>query len=294
MERAVRIHCRGAPSSRIRYPPTMGCRSLFSSRALLKPQIALPFPCRKASTNFLRPSAPLSFFHSNRHGFYKTSIIFTAVCAAAAVPLVKQKSENEAPETEGEDVGTFEQAMLDISEDERKEHAYGVSTERSIIYRMIRNISVAFFRYVYEPIATGLRFIQLVFIFVPVIATIPIIFVGSRDAEHDNERVGTLWWYSFLVRQMERAGPTFIKVCFVGKIANFSWANGQLLEPTFFQQSCVFTCQNSIQTSKRTAYLRHGELSKQPLTEDPSIRFGMNSIRNHSVLAPLPKSTKPK
>ena len=201
----------------------MGCRSLFSLRPLLKPRVALPLACQQRinpAASFLRPSAPLFFFRSTRHSFYKSSVIFTAVCAAAAVPLVKQRFENEELEPEDEDVGTFEQALLDISEEERKVHVYGISMERSFIYRFFRNISLAFFRYVYEPIATSLRFIQLVFIFVPVIATIPIVFVGSRDAERDNERVGTLWWYSFLVRQMERAGPTFIKVCYIGKIAN--------------------------------------------------------------------------
>jgi aarF domain-containing kinase len=134
----------------------------------------------------------------------------TAAVAAAAVPLVTQKSQDGGGN--GESRETFEQVMLDSSEDERKEEAYGINKDQSLIYRTCRHVSIAFFRYIYEPIATGLRFVQLVFIFVPVIATIPIIFIGSRDAKHDSDRSGTLWWYAFLVRQMERAGPTFIKV----------------------------------------------------------------------------------
>lgn len=66
--------------------------------------------------------------------------------------------------------------------------------------------------YVFEPIATGFRFLHLVVIFVPVIITIPMIWFGSRLKDHDNERSGTIWWYGFLVRSMERAGPAFIKV----------------------------------------------------------------------------------
>lgn len=66
--------------------------------------------------------------------------------------------------------------------------------------------------YLYEPIATGFRFLHLVVIFVPVIITTPIIWFGSRLKDHDNERSGTIWWYGFLVRAMERAGPAFIKV----------------------------------------------------------------------------------
>ena len=65
---------------------------------------------------------------------------------------------------------------------------------------------------IYEPIATGLRFLHLVIIFVPVLLATPAIWLGNRVKERDNERTGTLWWYGFLVHSMERAGPAFIKV----------------------------------------------------------------------------------
>lgn len=65
---------------------------------------------------------------------------------------------------------------------------------------------------VFEPIATGFRFLHLVVIFVPVIATAPALWFGRRRKDRGNERTGTLWWYSFLVHSMERAGPAFIKV----------------------------------------------------------------------------------
>lgn len=67
-------------------------------------------------------------------------------------------------------------------------------------------------RFIYEPLATGFRFLHLIVIFVPVIAAVPMIWFGRRQKEHDNERTGTLWWYRFLVYAMERAGPAFIKV----------------------------------------------------------------------------------
>lgn len=66
--------------------------------------------------------------------------------------------------------------------------------------------------YIIEPLATGIRFLQLVTIFVPVIITIPAIWVGSRQKDRDGERTGTIWWYGFLVRSMERAGAAFIKL----------------------------------------------------------------------------------
>lgn len=66
--------------------------------------------------------------------------------------------------------------------------------------------------WIIEPIATGLRFLHLVVIFVPVILTVPVIWLGRRLPERDGERTGTLWWYGFLVTSMERAGAAFIKV----------------------------------------------------------------------------------
>lgn len=66
--------------------------------------------------------------------------------------------------------------------------------------------------YIWEPLCTGVRFLHLVLIFVPVIVTVPLIWIGSRNPERDNERSGTLWWYGFLSSSMGRAGAAFIKV----------------------------------------------------------------------------------
>jgi aarF domain-containing kinase len=66
--------------------------------------------------------------------------------------------------------------------------------------------------YIVEPVCTGLRFLHLVFIFVPVIVTIPVIWLGARKPDRDNERAGTLWWYALLVKSLEKAGAAFIKV----------------------------------------------------------------------------------
>lgn len=78
-------------------------------------------------------------------------------------------------------------------------------------------------RYVIEPLSTTRRFIFLAVLFLPVILTSPVLMLealdGSRDkrrgrAKRDSERRTTQWWYRFLVAQMERAGPTFIKASF--------------------------------------------------------------------------------
>ena len=75
-----------------------------------------------------------------------------------------------------------------------------------------RGIYFFFDAFVYEPVMTGLRFLHLFVIFVPVLLSVPVIWFGRRHPERDNERSGTLWWYGYLVWSMERAGAAFIKV----------------------------------------------------------------------------------
>ncbi|KAG0305787.1 hypothetical protein BGZ98_003578 [Dissophora globulifera] len=66
--------------------------------------------------------------------------------------------------------------------------------------------------YVLHPILTIWRFGVLAVIFLPLIVTAPAAFMGKRNKEFDDERSGAIWWYSLLVRHMEMAGPTFIKL----------------------------------------------------------------------------------
>lgn len=66
--------------------------------------------------------------------------------------------------------------------------------------------------YVLHPVLTIWRFGVLAVIFLPLIITIPAVFMGQRIPELHDERSGTIWWYSLLVRHMELAGPTFIKL----------------------------------------------------------------------------------
>ncbi|CAE6470858.1 unnamed protein product [Rhizoctonia solani] len=65
---------------------------------------------------------------------------------------------------------------------------------------------------IWEPIRTGFRFLHLVAIFIPVILTAPIILVGPHEARYGGDRWGAVWWYGLLVKAMQRAGPTFIKL----------------------------------------------------------------------------------
>ena len=104
---------------------------------------------------------------------------------------------------------TAETRMLAAS---REEITKQVGDDEHGFQRFRHSVVLCLDIYIWEPICTGLRFLHLVLIFVPVIATVPIIWCGKRDKKRNNERRGTLWWYSFLVQSMERAGPAFIKV----------------------------------------------------------------------------------
>lgn len=122
---------------------------------------------------------------------------------AAAAFIELSEKDNEGPRDTGE------KRMLEVSRDEIKKK---ISDSDTGLTRVRHQIVFFLDLYIWEPICTGFRFLQLVTIFVPVILTVPAIWIGNRRADRDNERTGTLWWYGFLVQAMEWAGPAFIKV----------------------------------------------------------------------------------
>lgn len=81
------------------------------------------------------------------------------------------------------------------------------------------SVSHLLFTYLVEPVLVFKRFLLLALIFVPVLLTVPLVFMGKHRIVKDwngrsiqGERFGALLWYSILVAQMERAGPTFVKL----------------------------------------------------------------------------------
>ena len=115
---------------------------------------------------------------------------------------------------------TTEELMLDASREELKEQVPR-RLQKSKKFR--RKIYFFIDRFIWEPICTGFRFLHLVIIFVPVLASAPIIWMGPRQPEHDNERTGALLWYKYLVWSMECAGASFIKVRYNNAIGKSAW-----------------------------------------------------------------------
>ncbi|KND90629.1 ABC1 family protein, mitochondrial [Tolypocladium ophioglossoides CBS 100239] len=126
-----------------------------------------------------------------------------AAALGAAAFLELSQKDNSGTEQTGE------HRMLELSREEIKkkvpDYDHGLS-------RLAHKVVLFLDLYIWEPIWTGVRFLQLVVIFVPVIASVPAIWFGGRRPDRDNERSGTLWWYKFLVKAMEWAGPAFIKL----------------------------------------------------------------------------------
>ena len=107
---------------------------------------------------------------------------------------------------------TLEKRMLEASERDRK--AQSTTPEDLSLFRKLVRSSVLFVvDYIIEPIATVYRFITLAAIFAPVMLSLPCVCLGERLSGKNAEREGILWWYGVLIKSLERAGPTFIKVC---------------------------------------------------------------------------------
>ena len=65
---------------------------------------------------------------------------------------------------------------------------------------------------IWDPLRTCFRFTYLFILFLPVLVSSPILLLGKPEKRYRGDRWGAVWWYGLLVRQMEAAGPTFIKV----------------------------------------------------------------------------------
>lgn len=73
-----------------------------------------------------------------------------------------------------------------------------------------RAIGRYWLRWVWEPLRTYIRFIELLILFTPLLATLPVALIGSRDQNGD--RMGARWWFRYTAATMTLAGPSFIKL----------------------------------------------------------------------------------
>lgn len=134
----------------------------------------------------------------------RTILTATAHVALGTAAFVKlSEADNSGTEQ------TSEQRMLQASRAELKKT---VDEDKKGPSRWGHKVILFVDLYIWEPLCTGIRFLQLVVIFVPVILAVPAVWIGRRQPDRDNERSGTIFWFEFLVQAMEWAGPAFIKV----------------------------------------------------------------------------------
>jgi hypothetical protein len=152
-----------------------------------------------------------SRFYNNRALYIGSATLALLVVAPLGLPstVCEKGPQNASPDIPPEK--TIEQLMLEESDLEREE-LQAISKDQHVVFRIANHIKILTVNWLIEPIATGFRFVTLVTIFVPLILAVPLVYLGRRLPEKSNERQGTIWWYAFLIKSMEQAGPTFIKV----------------------------------------------------------------------------------
>lgn len=158
-------------------------------------------PLGRLQQNLTRPPS----WPRNPKGPPRRARLIGGMVMAALGPSVFLKLAEETDDRET----TGEMQMLQASREEIRKR---VQADARGLSRLRQELWVFLYCYVYDPIATGFRFLHLFVIFMPVVVAVPAIWLGRRLQSRNGSRSGTIWWYQFLVKAMERAGPAFIKV----------------------------------------------------------------------------------
>ncbi|KAK8036248.1 ABC1 family protein [Apiospora rasikravindrae] len=175
--------------------------------AQIAPKLPRCFPPRSQQSTLSAFKQFSSSSRSRARSSHSTVLLAAAQgTLLGTAAFVKLSEKDNEP---GDEDQTSEGRMLEVSRNEiekkKDDTNHGFTKLR---HNLVYYVDV----YLWEPLCTGVRFLQLVAIFVPVIIAVPAIWVGSRQPDRDNERSGTLWWYEFLVQAMEWSGPAFIKL----------------------------------------------------------------------------------
>jgi hypothetical protein len=84
---------------------------------------------------------------------------------------------------------------------------YSSSNGSNTLWTRIKNVLAA---WIGEPVLTTWRFAILFMLFFPVLLTSPLLLFGSDS--NGSPSYLSICWYDWLTKQMQRAGPTFVKV----------------------------------------------------------------------------------
>ncbi|KAF7729435.1 hypothetical protein EC973_004414 [Apophysomyces ossiformis] len=189
-------------------------QKLVSGGAKWAPQACYPLKRRLHAPTYLRiPDAKLGFHSSPFH-----AATFRRVISSGTANASLRK-----PALYSASFGSSATATLSLRNNkDDKTHAVPVtaldkeapdmaSSDHRLV-QLLHRLWGILDDWVLEPLLTLRRLAHIILLFTPVILSTPIVLLGSPVAKEDNERSGTLWWYDFISTQMERAGPTFIKL----------------------------------------------------------------------------------
>lgn len=112
---------------------------------------------------------------------------------------------------------TWENGLYQASQKEEKDLFYEFRQKRlsesSFFLRIFYHIKFALTDYVVDPCITIARFLELTAIFVPVLLSAPICWIGSKDRRTGEDvRSGAKLWFRYLRWSAEHAGASFIKL----------------------------------------------------------------------------------
>lgn len=113
-----------------------------------------------------------------------------------------------------QDADTYENGLYQASQKETlqlwREYRRKRTKEGSVFARIFFTVKFALQDFVIDPLLTVLRFVELTGMFVPVLLTAPLCWVGKRG--ENRTRSGAILWYRYLRWTAELAGASFIKL----------------------------------------------------------------------------------
>ena len=174
------------------------------------PPIRLPQSCHVSFSPLLRPSpySRLSRLSFRRHIVWLFPVVggVSIYFYSRPHPLLSQPFSSSTLKTCPSDDNDNDESLT-LSE-------FLILSPSELHLSLSERIYTLFLDHIWEPILTARRFIHLFFLFAPVIISSPMLLVGSPEERLplQGDRWGAVWWYDYLVAQMDRAGPTFIKV----------------------------------------------------------------------------------
>ncbi|CAH2447860.1 UbiB family protein [Komagataella phaffii CBS 7435] len=110
------------------------------------------------------------------------------------------------------DSDTLERGLFDASMKELEEQNRKVRAQQMKRFGWLTKLKFFLVDYVWEPLVTVGRLIELTILFSPILLLRPIVWFGHRRHDRSNEKSGAILWYKYIKFSAELAGPSFIKL----------------------------------------------------------------------------------